>query len=40
MRRQLGLRVRVVPVAAGALPYTIAKASRVVDLRGTPRVLS
>lgn len=33
MRQQLGLRVRVVPVAAGTLPRTDAKSSRVVDLR-------
>jgi phenylacetate-CoA ligase len=33
MRQQLGLRVRVVPVATGTLPRTDAKSSRVVDLR-------
>jgi phenylacetate-CoA ligase len=33
MRHQLGLRIRVVPVAAGALPRTEGKARRVVDLR-------
>jgi phenylacetate-CoA ligase len=33
MRHQLGLRVRVVPVAAGTLPRTEGKSRRVVDLR-------
>jgi phenylacetate-CoA ligase len=33
MRQQLGLRVRVVPVAAGALPRQEGKARRVVDER-------
>jgi phenylacetate-CoA ligase len=33
MRHQLGLRVRVVPVAAGALPRSEGKTRRVVDLR-------
>jgi phenylacetate-CoA ligase len=33
MRQQLGLRVRVVPVAAGVLPRTEGKSRRVVDER-------
>ncbi len=33
MRQQLGLRVRVVPVAAGMLPRTDGKSRRVVDQR-------
>jgi phenylacetate-CoA ligase len=33
MRRRLGLRVRVVPVAAGLLPRSEGKARRVVDAR-------
>jgi phenylacetate-CoA ligase len=33
MRRQLGLRVRVVPLRPGVLPRTAHKASRVVDAR-------
>jgi phenylacetate-CoA ligase len=33
MRHQLGLRVRVVPVAVGVLPRSEGKARRVVDLR-------
>jgi phenylacetate-CoA ligase len=33
MRHQLGLRVRVVPVAVGVLPRTEGKSRRVVDLR-------
>jgi phenylacetate-CoA ligase len=33
MRHQLGLRVRVVPVAAGTLPRSDDKSRRVVDLR-------
>jgi phenylacetate-CoA ligase len=35
MRQQLGLRVRVVPVAAGVLPRQEGKARRVVDERAT-----
>jgi phenylacetate-CoA ligase len=35
MRRRLGLRVRVVPVAAGLLPRPDGKARRVVDARAT-----
>ncbi len=35
MRQQLGLRVRVVPVAPGVLPRTDGKARRVVDERST-----
>ncbi len=35
MRQQLGLRVRVVPVAPGLLPRTEGKARRVVDERDT-----
>jgi phenylacetate-CoA ligase len=35
MRRRLGVRVRVVPVAAGLLPRPEGKARRVVDLRTT-----
>jgi phenylacetate-CoA ligase len=35
MRQQLGLRVRVVPVARGALPRHEGKARRVVDERAT-----
>jgi phenylacetate-CoA ligase len=34
MRRQLGLRVRVVPLRPGVLPRTAQKANRVVDARG------
>jgi phenylacetate-CoA ligase len=34
MRHQLGLRIRIVPVAAGALPRSENKSRRVVDLRG------
>ncbi len=37
MRRRLGLRVRVVPVAAGVLPRTDGKALRVTDLRSSKR---
>jgi phenylacetate-coenzyme A ligase PaaK-like adenylate-forming protein len=33
MRHQLGLRIRIVPVAAGALPRSENKSRRVVDLR-------
>ena len=33
MRHQLGLRVRIVPVAAGVLPRSESKSRRVVDLR-------
>jgi phenylacetate-CoA ligase len=33
MRQQLGLRVRVVPVAPGLLPRHEGKARRVVDIR-------
>ncbi|MGH2946407.1 MAG: phenylacetate--CoA ligase family protein [Solirubrobacteraceae bacterium] len=33
MRHQLGLRIRVVPVAAGVLPRSEGKSRRVVDLR-------
>ncbi len=33
MRQQLGLRVRVVPVAPGMLPRPDGKARRVVDAR-------
>jgi phenylacetate-coenzyme A ligase PaaK-like adenylate-forming protein len=33
MRQQLGLRVRVVPVAPGVLPRPNGKARRVVDER-------
>jgi phenylacetate-coenzyme A ligase PaaK-like adenylate-forming protein len=33
MRQQLGLRVRVVPVALGVLPRQEGKARRVVDER-------
>ena len=33
MRQQLGLRVRVVPVAGGVLPRVEGKARRVVDER-------
>lgn len=36
MRRQLGLRVRVVPLRAGILPREAHKAKRVVDERSTP----
>ncbi len=35
MRRQLGLRVRIVPVGPGALPRSESKARRVTDLRRT-----
>ena len=35
MRQQLGLRVRVVPVALGALPRPEGKSRRVVDERST-----
>ena len=35
MRRQLGLRVRVVPVTPGVLPRHDGKARRVVDERST-----
>jgi phenylacetate-CoA ligase len=35
MRKQLGLRVRVVPVAPGVLPRHDGKARRVVDERST-----
>jgi phenylacetate-CoA ligase len=35
MRRRLGMRVRVVPVAAGLLPRPEGKARRVVDVRTT-----
>jgi phenylacetate-CoA ligase len=35
MRRRLGLRVRVVPVAAGLLPRSDGKARRVVDARAS-----
>jgi phenylacetate-CoA ligase len=35
MRQQLGLRVRVVPVAPGVLPRQEGKARRVVDERAT-----
>jgi phenylacetate-CoA ligase len=35
MRRRLGVRVRVVPVAAGLLPRPEGKARRVVDVRTT-----
>jgi len=35
MRHQLGLRIRVVPVAAGLLPRREGKSRRVVDLRET-----
>jgi phenylacetate-CoA ligase len=33
MRHQLGLRIRIVPVAAGALPRSENKSRRVIDLR-------
>ena len=33
MRHQLGLRIRIVPVAAGVLPRSENKSRRVVDLR-------
>jgi phenylacetate-CoA ligase len=33
MRHQLGLRIRIVPVAAGVLPRSESKSRRVVDLR-------
>jgi phenylacetate-CoA ligase len=33
MRHQLGLRIRIVPVAAGMLPRSESKSRRVVDLR-------
>lgn len=33
MRQQLGLRVRIVPVAPGVLPRTVGKARRVIDER-------
>jgi phenylacetate-CoA ligase len=36
MRQQLGLRVRVVPIAPGVLPRQTGKSRRVVDER-TPR---
>lgn len=36
MRRQLGLRVRVVPLRPGILPREIHKSKRVVDERSTP----
>jgi phenylacetate-coenzyme A ligase PaaK-like adenylate-forming protein len=33
MRHQLGLRIRIVPVAPGVLPRSENKSRRVVDLR-------
>jgi hypothetical protein len=36
MRQQLGLRVRVVPVARGIVPRRDGKARRVVDARRSP----